>query len=225
MKGFAVMVFTLMLTLSARAETSTTIAVVSDYLFNGLSQTDENPALQASLDWSGVSGIYTGVWASNVKFGEGTNLEVDGYLGYYQDLTTALNFDIGVAEYRYYGESFSSDYNYAETWLKLYYGNSALKFWYAWDYFGTGAGHVIAMVTQTFAISDDFSMLVGIDISASLDEDRFSWQANDKDYIHWRISGQYFFKGFDFSLGLEGTDLETYGDTTLLFTVYRSFNF
>lgn len=225
MKYFCLLVVTVMFTLTARAETSSTIVVVSDYLFNGVSQTDERPALQVSLDWAGEDGIYAGLWGSNVKFGEGTNLEADGYLGYSTTLTNTINIDIGVAQYSYHGESFSSDYNYAETWLKVNYGHYAVNFWYAWDYFGTGAGHVIAMVTYTLPISDSFSVLASTDISTSLDEQLWSWESNDKDYIHWRVGGQYQFKGLDFSLGIEGTDLDTYGDTTLLLTVSRTFNF
>ena len=85
--------------------------------------------MQISLDWIGNSGIYVAVWGSNVKFGEGTNLEVDAYLSYYKALTSELNLDVGIAEYSYHGKSFSSGYNYAETWLKVNYGNSALNFW------------------------------------------------------------------------------------------------
>ncbi|PKG82060.1 hypothetical protein CXF85_14180 [Colwellia sp. 75C3] len=210
---------------SAWAATSSTVSGVSDYLFNGVSQTNEKPALQVSIDWAGDNGMYVGAWGSNVKFGEGTNLEADAYVGYYTALTSSINLDAGVAQYTYHGADISSDYNYAEAWTKFNYGNTNLNFWYAWDYFGTGAGHVIAMVTQTFPVSDNLSIIAGADISSSLDEDKWSWEANDKDYIHWRITAQYNLKGFDLSLGIEGTDLDTYGDTTLLLTVARTFNF
>ena len=54
------------------ADTSITVTGVSDYLFNGVSQTQEDPAIQACFDWAGDTGWYAGVWGSNVDFGEDT---------------------------------------------------------------------------------------------------------------------------------------------------------
>ena len=61
---------------AALADVSTTVNVTSDYTFNGVSQTGNDPALQASLDYAGTDGFYAGVWASTVDFGSGedTNL-------------------------------------------------------------------------------------------------------------------------------------------------------
>lgn len=225
MKSFNIILLITLYSSSSLADTSSTVSVVSDYLFNGVSQTNEKPALQVSLDWAADNGLYVGVWGSNVKFGEGTNLEADGYLGYYTAISDNIHVDIGAAQYTYSGASFSSDYNYAEAWTKFSFGNTGVNFWYAWDYFGTGAGHVIAMLTQTFPMSDNLSILTGVDISSSLDADKWSWEANDKNYIHWQVTAQYHFKGFDFALGVEGTDLDTYGDTTILLTAAKTFEF
>jgi|TARA_R110002050_G_scaffold124942_2_gene244312 uncharacterized protein (TIGR02001 family) len=66
-------------------ELSTTVNATSDYTFNGVSQTDNSPALQASLDYAADDGWYVGAWASNVDFGGGddTWLELDFYAGKY----------------------------------------------------------------------------------------------------------------------------------------------
>lgn len=163
----------LLATLPCSAATSVTVKVASDYLFNGVSQTQEDPALQASFDWAGDSGLYAGIWGSNVDFGEGTDLEADAYVGYYFALTDAINLDIGIAQYTYHGEGFSSDYNYAESYAKFNYANTNLNFWYSWDYFGTGAGHAIVMVVQSFPINDDLSFDISADYSKSLDSDKW----------------------------------------------------
>ena len=60
---------------------SANLGVYSDYRFRGISQTDEGPALQGSLDWSHDSGVYLGTWASNVDFAD-ADVEVDLYGGY-----------------------------------------------------------------------------------------------------------------------------------------------
>lgn len=210
---------------SALAATSATVTVVSDYLFNGVSQTQEDPALQASFDWAGDSGMYAGVWGSNVDFGEGTDIEADAYIGYYTSLTDSINLDIGIAQYTYHGGDMSSDYNYAETYAKFNYGNTNLNFWHAWDYFGTGAGHSIIMLTHNIPINDAFSVDVGVDYSMSHDADKWEWEEGDDNYIHWRIGANYTINDWNLSASYEDTDLETYGDSTILFTVSRTFNF
>jgi uncharacterized protein (TIGR02001 family) len=47
---------------SAFIDWSSTITLANDYLFNGVSQTDEIPAIPGSIDWSGNSGWYAGGW-------------------------------------------------------------------------------------------------------------------------------------------------------------------
>ncbi|GAA0339916.1 hypothetical protein GCM10009092_00510 [Bowmanella denitrificans] len=208
----------------AKAEWSVTLTGVSDYLFNGVSQTDENPALQGSIDWAADNGFYAGAWGSNVDFGDDTNLEIDAYLGYYQDLSDSLNLDVGIAQYTYHGAGYSSDGNYPEVYMKWGLGNTAFNVWYSWDYFGTGAGHYILMLNHTLPINDNFSVLLGVDRSTSMDEDKYQWE-DDKSYIHWQATAQFSQWGWDMSLGVQGTDLDDTGDTKLLFTVGRTFSF
>lgn len=220
-----VMACCLLLSPTIQAEWSGTVTLASDYLFNGVSQTDEDPALQGSIDWAGESGWYAGTWASNVDFGDGTDIEWDFYAGYWQDLGNDMSLDLGIAQYTYHGTGASSDGNYAEVYATFALKATELKGWYAWDYFGTDAGHYILMVNHTLTINEQLSVLLGIDRSASTNEAKFVWEDNDKDYMHWQVTAQYAWQGFDFTLGVEGTDLDTYGDTRVLATVGRTFSF
>ena len=225
MKNNSVILVTCLLVSPAvSADWSATFTLASDYLFNGVSQTDEDPALQGSIDWAGDEGWYAGTWASNVDFGDGTDIELDFYAGYFQDLGNGLSLDLGIAQYTYHGTGASSDGNYAEAYAALGVNSTEFKAWYAWDYFGTDAGHYILMVNHTFTINDELSVLVGVDRSASLDEEKFVWEDNDKDYIHWQVTAQYAWSGFDLSIGVQGTDLDTYGDTVVLATIGRTFS-
>ena len=63
--------------LPAQADWASTVTVASDYMFNGVSQTGNDPALQASLDYAANQGIYLGAWTSNVDFGGETEQELD----------------------------------------------------------------------------------------------------------------------------------------------------
>ncbi|TMP43217.1 TorF family putative porin, partial [Pseudoalteromonas sp. S1688] len=89
---FIALPFTVLST-TAAANWSTTITAASDYTFNGVSQTDNDPALQASLDYAYDNGVYAGVWASNVDFGDDTDFELDAYVGRYIQLNEQVSLD------------------------------------------------------------------------------------------------------------------------------------
>ena len=52
----------------AHAEVSGTLTLTSDYLFRGITQTDEKPALQGGLEWAHDSGVYAGAWGSSISW-------------------------------------------------------------------------------------------------------------------------------------------------------------
>ena len=114
----------LLVAADAQADWSGTVSLNSDYTFNGVSQTQNNPALQGSIDYSADNGWYAGTWASNIDYaGDETKLEWDGYTGYYQELTDSLSLDTGIAYYTYHGADYSSDYNYPEVYASFNHGN------------------------------------------------------------------------------------------------------
>ena len=204
---------------------SSTVSLTSDYLFNGVSQTRESPALQASLDWSDTSGIYMGVWGSNVDFADETNLELDLYAGYSFEVIKEVSLDIGIAHYSYHGASSSSGGDYSEAYFKFNHTNSNLKMWYAWDYFGTGAGHYIVMVDHTFSLPDKYSLYAEIDSSISLDEEKWVWEANDRSYIHGQLALLFSINKFDFSVSVHHTDLENYDDSAFVISISKLIEF
>ncbi len=44
------------------------VAVVSDYIFRGLTQTNGKPAIQGGFDYAHSSGFYAGTWLSNISW-------------------------------------------------------------------------------------------------------------------------------------------------------------
>lgn len=75
------------------------IGVASDYVFRGVSQTDEDPQIFGGADLT--AGIfYAGVWASNVDFGDSTDAEVDLYVGVTPTLGP-VSLDLGAIYYTY----------------------------------------------------------------------------------------------------------------------------
>jgi len=209
---------------SLSAQWSSNITLANDYLFNGISQTDNKAALQAGITGSLDNGFYFGGWSSNVELANQADVELDAYIGYSHSLKNSISIDLGISQYTYHGKNNSDMLNYAELYLKWNFKNTDLNFWYSWDYFGTGARHYIVMLNHTFKISDDLSLLIGVDKSTSLDSNKWQWQANDKDYVHGQIAGIFSYQKLDFSLSIQVTDLDTLGETKLLFTVSKQFN-
>ena len=213
----------------ALADWSTTVTGVSDYTFNGVSQTNNDPALQVSLDKAFDKGIYAGTWASNVDFGDDTNLEWDFYVGQYLSLTNAVSIDYGIAYYTYRGADYSSDGNYPEAYAKFGYanalGNTEFNFWYSWDYFGTGGGHTIGMVAHTFEIAPNHALRASFDVSNSLDGDKWMWDDSNSSYHHYRLAYQTSFEGFSIEVAAENTNLDfDTADERIVLSISRTFS-
>ena len=97
----------------SKLELSANVALTTDYVFRGFSQTDESPAIQGGFDAT-YGAFYLGIWASNLDFGGATNLagatvdiadiEVDLYGGITKEVTLGgrdVTFDLGVIYYAY----------------------------------------------------------------------------------------------------------------------------
>lgn len=89
---------------------SANIGVVSQYVFRGLTQTNEQPALQGGFDYSHASGAYAGTWLSNVNWvadvipDASASLEADFYTGFRKSWeSTGITGDIGYLRYQYPG--------------------------------------------------------------------------------------------------------------------------
>jgi uncharacterized protein (TIGR02001 family) len=87
---------------AAQAELTANAGLTTNYVFRGVSQTDDGPAIQGGIDYTHNSGFYAGAWASNVDFpGLGSGLEYDLYLGINFDITKDIKLDLGYITYEY----------------------------------------------------------------------------------------------------------------------------
>lgn len=81
------------------------ITLTSDYRFRGISQSDNDPALQAAINYTHESGLFVEAWASNVDFTQfgdpDTSIEVDLTAGYQASLTDLTDFSIKAVYYWY----------------------------------------------------------------------------------------------------------------------------
>lgn len=88
------------------------VAATTDYVFRGVSQTNEDPAISGGIDLTAGS-FYAGAWASNVDFGDDTDLEVDLYGGFRTE-AGGYALDFGVVGYLYGNAPGGADYDYVE---------------------------------------------------------------------------------------------------------------
>jgi uncharacterized protein (TIGR02001 family) len=86
---------------------SATLAVQSDYRFRGISQNDQDPSPEFSLNWSGRSGFYAGTWLAKVNFLDstpthsGTSLESDFFGGKHFALGDGTDLNVEAYYYAY----------------------------------------------------------------------------------------------------------------------------
>ena len=144
-------------------------ALTSNYMFRGISQTNNEPAIQAALkytlgtkdfdvDMGGYDiNAYAGFWGSNVDFDEGrfdptikdsdkAQVEIDYQFGLNGTIgETGLGWDLGGIYYSYPGSRGSFNYNYWEfvpalSYTPLDWVSLGLSMPYSPDYFA-GSGN------------------------------------------------------------------------------------
>ncbi|HVF94170.1 MAG TPA: TorF family putative porin [Sphingomonas sp.] len=95
------------------------VTLVNDYRFRGVSQSDEEIAIQGGVTVAHESGLYGGFWASNLAgwgtFG-GSNTELDLIAGFKLPVGAGA-LDVGLTWYMYPGGSNKTDF--AEPYVKL----------------------------------------------------------------------------------------------------------
>ncbi len=89
------------------------VGAASDYVFRGISQTDEDVQIFGGVDATLGSIGYAGVWVSNVDFNNGTDLEYDIYAGI-KPVMGPVTFDLGVIYYGYTDAPSGPDQDYWE---------------------------------------------------------------------------------------------------------------
>ena len=213
----------------AASEVTGSVTVVSDYLFRGITQTDEKPALQGGVTWTHDSGFYAGAWGSSISWladadpDVSSQVELDGFVGYAGSFGESdFGYDVGVNYYWYPG-SYPAGFNDADTaevYVGLAYKFLSAKYWYA--------------VTDLFGIPDSDGS-TNLDLSASMDfaegwsgtaavgKQWVSGYGGALDYDYWKLTGGKSFES-GFAIGLEWHDTDIAGlDDTVLVSLSKSF--
>jgi len=184
----------------ASAEVSGTVTATNDYVFRGITQSAEDPALQASIDYSHSSGWYIGAWGSNIDFGPGdpADIEVDIYTGFAGETDAGLGWDVGINYYSYPDES---DYNYPEAYFKLSYGMFSGGIYYSNDWVNLGDDAYYINAGVSVPLGDAFTFNVSAGYS-------FGDAFEDTEYTDYSVGFGYTIGNFELGLSYVDTTLD-----------------
>ncbi len=210
--------------------TSANVALTSDYVYRGKSQTDGNIAIQGGFDLNHESGFYIGTWNSNVNFleddsidpGDRANIEFDVYAGFNGNLTNEVNYDVKISHYMYPGANSSLDYDMTELNLALSYTmpqgtELGVGYDFSPDFGGLDDGH-------HYIFSANHALPNNLGIGGYVGQ-----QTLDKgeDYFYYGVSLSFTVANFDASINYSNTDLDDAGnigaDDRIAFTLSKSF--
>jgi len=110
---------------SQAGEWSANASMTSNYIWRGLTQTENEAAVQGGIDYASDSGFYVGTWASNVNYGspDAYSYEHDIYAGFAFD-TGAIGWDVG---YLYYNYDKEAEFDFGEVYLGVGIGGFSAK--------------------------------------------------------------------------------------------------
>ncbi len=192
------------------------IGIFSQYVFRGVSQTDEKPAVQGGFDWTHKSGIYLGTWASNISWlsdgqaAVSSPLEWDFYGGYRGALPADFGYDIGGLYYYYPGTYPGNGYTNPDT-FEVYGALSwrflSVKYSYSTgNTFGlpTSAGSYYIEGNLSYDLTDKVNDTIGkVTVIAHVGHQSFKG-FSASNYTDWKAGGS--FDAFGVTLGVYVTD-------------------
>ncbi len=97
---------------------SANVAAASNYLWRGVTQTSNSPAVSGGIDYENTTGFSVGAWASNAEWAENMTYELDVYAAYANELDNGLGYSVG---YIYYAYDSAADADFSEVSFSLSY--------------------------------------------------------------------------------------------------------
>ncbi len=195
------------------------LSFVSDYQFRGVSQTDEDLAIQGGFDYAHASGFYAGVWGSNIEWAP-ANLELDIYGGY-SGSAGDLGYNVGLLQYVY--PDFD-DANTTEVYGGVTYKGFGLKASYSLsDYFSANNSDGTVYWDASYTYTFDNQMALGLHYGYT------SGKGAQDDYADWKIGLNVPVGKFTVGVAYVGTDGDgkdiygKYADERLILSVGTTF--
>lgn len=96
------------------------VGASNNYIWRGLTQTENAPAVSGGIDFATENGFYIGTWASNVSYAPGDvfSYEHDVYFGFSGE-AGGISYDVG---YLYYNYDKTAEFDFGEIYGAIGFG-------------------------------------------------------------------------------------------------------
>jgi uncharacterized protein (TIGR02001 family) len=205
-------------------EFSANVAFTTNYMYRGVTQTSDGPAIQGGFDYSNEA-FYIGTWASSLDFGDtsSSGIEIDYYAGYAPTLGHT-DLDFGIIYYTYPD---SIDDGAEQDFVEIYAaagGNltdsitASVKLSYSSDFYGETGEAWYPELNVAYAINERFS------VDGHVGSQTFKDDLVD-DYTDWNVGLTYSSEWADFDLRYYDTQDRIGGteDDVIAFAISKSF--
>lgn len=193
---------------------SANVLAATEYPFRGLTQSDEDFAIQGGFDYEYTPlGAYVGFWASSIEFpglevNSQASVETNLYGGFSGSFTNGINWDVGGLYYYYpsHDENLGAgEYDYFEVYGNLDYTFEAYTFQPAFgigfdwspDYFGEDDDGLHIETSIGLSLPHGFGLTANINY---LDVDGNKTFATGYDYVYYSIELSKSFGIMDFGI-------------------------
>jgi len=174
------------------------VTLASDYILRGISQTDHNPAIQGGFEYNHPTGIYLGVWGSNVHFVDlPESMELDLYGGYAYHFNDKASVSLGALYYTYWSDSDRNNWMFP---LKGQWHGFTLEtdFFPRWDgqdvqafYFQAGWRDKVIWDVKLGAFAG-YSTFIGTEEEPESNYTDFTISASREFFgVEWQVSGVF----------------------------------
>lgn len=199
----------------AQGTLSAELGITSDYVFRGISKSDEDPAVSGGLRYQAGNGFYAGLWDSTIDFDgnprwlgtdadspewEDVDLELQTFIGFRRSFATDWAWDVQAKRYLLHEfgiDRFDNDYNEYSlglSWRDLVSAGVA----YSNDVFNMDGDGIYYSLAGAFPLENDFAVEASVGYY-DLDD------VFDESYTDWSLGVSKGYRGFDFDLAYHDT--------------------
>jgi len=176
-------------------EVSANVALTSNYVWRGMTQDNNSPAVQGGFDL-GYNNFYAGVWGSNVDFDSTASVEMDLYAGYANEIN-GFSYDVNYCQYTYPNETDA-----------LNFGEASLTLGYDFKVVAVSAKYYVGVSTNDTNPEDGYEASLSVPITAV--DATLDATYGDYDNVgnYYSIGATKSFKKFDITLAYTGMDYD-----------------
>lgn len=215
---------TVLLSINANASLSSNIGIYSDYVFRGITQTNNGAAVQGGVDFEAPYGVTAGTWMSNVSLG---GAEVDLYLDYTHSFSDDISASVGGIFYYY---TKSPQLNTMEYYLGAMVYVVDFKVFWTDDYFGASTNSWYFLASGGFDLWKEYNLAVSLSLGYTMFENES--RAGSEDYFDWKVSLDHTIDKFTVSVfytdtardDISGTIKRSADDDVIGIGLSRTFN-